>query len=192
MRIEALMTLAPKTCASTDALHKAAQIMWENDCGVVPVVEAQGKLVGLVTDRDVCMAAYTQGAPLHTIPVASVMAKLLYTLGPKSSVEDATRLMSERQVRRLPVVDAEGALIGILSLSDIARSSEGKGRARAKASSTLLAVQGVSRPRRASAVPQDLIVPAARKKSASRAPAPAAPARKRVAPKSRATAKRKG
>jgi Mg/Co/Ni transporter MgtE len=64
-----LMTTAVRSCTTGDNLQRAAQIMWESDCGVVPVVDRDGRLVGMITDRDICMAAYTQGKPLSHIGV---------------------------------------------------------------------------------------------------------------------------
>ncbi len=121
MHVHELMTHAPAVCTTTDHLTRAAQIMWERDCGSVPVIDAAGKLAGIVTDRDVCMAAYTQGRALHEIPVASVMSKVVYTVSPDTTAADALDTMSRKAVRRLPVADAQGRLVGILSMADFAR-----------------------------------------------------------------------
>jgi CBS domain-containing protein len=122
MKVEQLMTKEPHTCAAEDALAQAARIMWEHDCGCVPVLAGPGsrRLAGIVTDRDLCMAAYTQGRPLWEIPVRSVMATEPWTCHPDDALRDALRIMRHRQVRRLPVVDAQGNLLGLLSLSDVA------------------------------------------------------------------------
>jgi CBS domain-containing protein len=94
--------------------------MWEGDCGCVPVVDQDGRVVGMLTDRDVCMAAYTQGKPLTDVRVESAMAKQVHSCRPDDAVATAERTMRERQVRRLPVIDAKGRLVGLLSLNDIA------------------------------------------------------------------------
>ena len=69
MNVEQIMNREVKTCAPRDSLNKAAQIMWDTPCGAVPVVDEQGRPVGFLTDRDVCMAAYTQNKPLTELPV---------------------------------------------------------------------------------------------------------------------------
>ena len=74
MKVADLMTPDVRSCTIHDSLNAAARIMWDHDCGCAPVVDAHGKLVGIVTDRDICMAAYTQGAPLEAIPVERVMS----------------------------------------------------------------------------------------------------------------------
>lgn len=115
------MSQPPFACRVDDTLNTAAHLMWEHDCGVMPVMGNDDRIVGIVTDRDICMAAYTQGRPLHAIPVHAAMAKEVSTCRPDDSVEDAEHLMGEKQIRRLPVLDNAGQLVGMLSLGDIAR-----------------------------------------------------------------------
>jgi len=121
MNASDLMTRPAKSCGSNDNLQRAAQIMWENDCGVVPVVNDGGRVVGMVTDRDICMAAYTQGKPLWQIPVSNVMAKHVHGVMESDPIEMAETLMRRVQVRRVPVLDGDGRLKGILSMNDLAR-----------------------------------------------------------------------
>lgn len=118
MLVGDLMTRDPKTCAPDDSLEAAARILWDEDVGVVPVV-LDGRAVGVVTDRDACMAAYTRGRPLREIPVFVAMSKVLHAVRPDDRVEEALRVMRERQVRRLPVVDPHGRLLGLLSATDL-------------------------------------------------------------------------
>lgn len=120
MKIADLMTSRVQTCTDRDSLNAAAHLMWEHDCGIVPVLDEAGKLVGVVTDRDICMAAFFHGARLAELPVREVMARDLHTLRPEASIHDALELMRRMQVRRVPVVDDQGALVGILSLADLA------------------------------------------------------------------------
>lgn len=115
-----LMTKRAYCCNPRDSLARAAEIMWDHDCGCVPVIDDDGGLVGIVTDRDGFIAAYTRGQTLHEIPVSTVMARAVKTCRPEDTLESAERTMREAQVRRLPVVDAKGRLLGILSLNDIA------------------------------------------------------------------------
>jgi CBS domain-containing protein len=121
MNVEELMSRNVQTCAASDSVNDAARIMWEQDCGCVPVVEADGIVVGIITDRDICMAAYTQGRGLMHMNVESAASKNVVTIGKDESLRRAKELMREAQVRRLPVVDSGGRLVGLLSLSDLAR-----------------------------------------------------------------------
>jgi CBS domain-containing protein len=121
--VRAIMTESVCSCSPDDDLNTAAQRMWDEDCGVVPVVDAGGKLAGIITDRDVCMAAYTKGLSLAAIRVKDVMARHVHTCKAEDTLARAATLMADAQVRRLPVVDAEGRLIGIVSLADIARGA---------------------------------------------------------------------
>jgi len=132
MKVEELMTRDVRACGRYDSLNSAAHIMWEHDCGCVPVVDAERHVVGVVTDRDVCMAAYTQGQPLAAMLVNAAMAKDVATCTPEDSVAGAEAIMKARQVRRLPVVDAAGRLVGLLSFNDIARHAARERKTRGK------------------------------------------------------------
>jgi CBS domain-containing protein len=121
MRVQELMTQMPATCTRESTCAEAARIMWDCDCGSVPVVDENGRAIGIVTDRDICMSALFRGLPLAAIGIADVMSGDLCTCRADDDVKDAERLMQQRQVRRLPVVDSGGALVGILSLGDVAQ-----------------------------------------------------------------------
>jgi len=120
MNVEELMTRDVATCRPGDALSHAAQLMWDRDCGCVPVVDDAGVPLAMITDRDVCMAALTQGRPLTQIPVSTAMSQRIVTCAPSDEVTTAESIMRSSQVRRLPVTDARGVLVGVLSLNDIA------------------------------------------------------------------------
>jgi CBS domain-containing protein len=124
MKVEELMTKSVGGCSPQSALNDVAQIMWENDCGFVPVVESEGsnRVVGVITDRDICMAAYTQGQALKDLRVESALEKSVHTCRPSDSVTRAEGIMQEKQVRRVPVVDDGNHLLGVISLADIARA----------------------------------------------------------------------
>jgi CBS domain-containing protein len=122
MNIREVMTSDPRTVGPEDSLQAAAQVMREEDTGVVPVVE-NGRLVGLVTDRDIVVRAVAQGMP-PTERVGLIATKEIEAVTPDLSTKDAARIMAEHQVRRLPVVE-EGRLVGIVSLGDLA-VKEGK------------------------------------------------------------------
>jgi CBS domain-containing protein len=112
-----------RTVSADDSLNEAARIMWEHDCGCVPVVDQELHVVGMLTDRDICMAAYTQGVGLHEGRVSSAMSRRLFWCEPDDDLAAAEKIMREVQVRRLPVIDRDGHLVGILSLNDIARKA---------------------------------------------------------------------
>jgi len=125
MIVDKIMTHDVKSCRLEDTLSTAAQIMWDNDCGAVPVVDGE-RVVGMITDRDICMAAWTQDTPLSRLLVSSTFSKDPVMCAPGDSVAKAEEAMRTYQLRRLPVVEKD-RLVGILSLNDVARAAtEGK------------------------------------------------------------------
>ncbi len=126
MLVEELMTRDVAFCAPTDPLNITARIMWERDCGCVPVVEKDMIPVGIVTDRDACMAVYTQGLSFHFIQVQSAMGQPVVSCLPDDDLVTAERLMRDNKVRRLLVCDLAGRLVGVISLSDLARAKDRK------------------------------------------------------------------
>jgi CBS domain-containing protein len=125
MRVQDLMTTEVGSCRAFDSADRGAQIMWERDCGAVPVLDQGGGVVAMLTDRDLCMAAMTQGRALSEIRVSSAMSRNLWSCRPDDDLSQAEAVMRARKVRRLPVVSGQGRLLGILSLSDLARASMG-------------------------------------------------------------------
>lgn len=122
LRVRDVMADTVATCSPDEPVNAAARLMWEHDCGAVPVLE-DGKLVGIITDRDICMAAYTQGRPLTAICIRDVMARHVQACRADDTLERAASLMADARVRRLPVLDAEGRLAGIIAMADIARGA---------------------------------------------------------------------
>src|SRR5262249_35810677 len=127
MRVQEVMAKDPKTCRANDTLVAAARILWDHDCGCVPVVDDQGRPVGIVTDRDACMAAYTRGRRLDEIAVHGAMAKTLFTCRADDGLAQAVALMQQKQVRRVPGGGERGARWGGVGVADAARAP---GRAR--------------------------------------------------------------
>jgi CBS domain-containing protein len=123
MRVHELMSQPVTICDVNDALVRPAMLMWENDCGAVAVVRDDGVLAGMITDRDICMAAYTQGRNLEDILVNVAMAYPVISATVDQDVREVEALMAVHQVHRIPVVDADGKPIGMLSLTDLARAS---------------------------------------------------------------------
>jgi len=123
MKVAAIMTGDVRVCAPSETLNRAAQLMWENDCGSIPVAEADATVVGMLTDRDICMAAYTQGANLHNLQAVNAMATNVLVCRPDDDLSTAQEIMRKHRVRRLPVVNEDRHLVGIISLSDIGRAA---------------------------------------------------------------------
>ncbi len=124
MRVADLMTKSVVSCRVDDSLSAAAKLMWDCDCGAIPVVDGSGEVKGMITDRDVCMACYTKDSSPSVIKVQEAMSSKLYACSSDSSVQDAESAMRFNRVRRLPVLDGQKHLVGILSLADIAREAE--------------------------------------------------------------------
>ncbi|MDQ3666765.1 MAG: CBS domain-containing protein [Acidobacteriota bacterium] len=119
MKVKEIMTVDPKACTTTTNLAEAASFMWDYDCGMLPVLAEQGTVVGLITDRDICIGGATKNRNLSNIAVEEIMTGKVYSCAPEDDVRTALETMQERKVRRLPVVAPDGTLHGILSISDI-------------------------------------------------------------------------
>ena len=126
MRIRHAMTKDPSCCVPSDTAQKAAMIMRDEDAGVVPVIENEQsqKIVGVVTDRDLCMNVVAEGRDPRTVRAEECMTTAVVTCSPNDSIEKATELMRENQIRRIPVVNEQGELQGIVSLADVVGRGE--------------------------------------------------------------------
>lgn len=131
MKVQDVMTRTVGTCEPQETLHDAARRMWEQDLGCLVVVGTDARPMAMLTDRDVCMAAFTTGRPLHELRVAGAMSKQLVSCRSQEELPAAAARMAKHAVRRLPVLDATGALVGVLGLHDLAeaecRTPVGKG-----------------------------------------------------------------
>ena len=119
MKIRDIMTCEPATCAPDTNLATAAALMLEADCGILPVVDNHGTLVGVVTDRDMCIALATRDVLASQITVDEVARKQVFTCGPDDDVRTALDTMKQHRVRRLPVEGFGGTVAGIISMNDI-------------------------------------------------------------------------
>lgn len=119
MTVRDIMTTDVKSCRPETSLAEAVKLMWEQDCGALPVVTAERKVAGMVTDRDICIALGTRGRTADRIVARDLTAGKAYTCLPDDDVVTALETMKAHKVRRLPVVDAGGQLKGILSLNDV-------------------------------------------------------------------------
>ena len=150
MKVRELMTTPADTCHTGTTLTDAAMMMWRRDCGVVPVVHDNGKVAGVITDRDICIATATRHQKPEEIETGQVMRTEVFTCRPEEDVRDALETMRQHQVRRLPVVDATESVIGVLSLSDVVRRAEPvgtKGTVGVPSEDVLAVYKAVSAPR---------------------------------------------
>ncbi len=120
MNVKDIMTTSVSDVKPTQSLNEAARLMWEDDCGFIPVSDEDNHVIGVITDRDICMAAYTKGQALDAISVGETMSKVVSSCTQNDSLKSAEDTMRHHQVRRLPVLDKKNRLVGILSLNDIA------------------------------------------------------------------------
>ena len=131
MKVSDAMTNTVVRVRANDSLSAAAQLMWERDCGAVPVVdETTEQVIGMITDRDICMAALMRDRAPSAIPVSDAMSRDLKACAPDDSLAFAEQLMRTHQIRRIPIVDRDWHPLGLLSLADIVRATDRhKGRA---------------------------------------------------------------
>jgi len=128
MKISEIMSKNPRTVSPDTPVSEAARVMKEEDVGLVPVVEriggaeTRGRLVGVVTDRDIAIRSVAEGRATDG-PVSDVMSGGVKTCTPNDSVEEAMELMGREQVRRIPIVDERGSLVGVVAQADLVRMS---------------------------------------------------------------------
>ena len=120
--IRELMTKDPHALASGATVMEAARMMRDEDTGIVPIVDGD-KLVGTVTDRDVAIRVVAEGKSPEHVTVGEIASRELVTIDPQQELDEALRLMARHQVRRLPVVEEDGRLVGIVAQADIARNA---------------------------------------------------------------------
>ena len=119
MKIKDVMTTEPRTCTPDTNLAAAAALMLDGDCGILPVVDEQAKLVGVVTDRDMFIALATRNTRASEIRVGDVARRQVFTCGADDDVHAALATMKQHRVRRLPVAGFAGVVAGIVSMNDI-------------------------------------------------------------------------
>jgi CBS domain-containing protein len=120
--IRDLMTTNPRSVESGSTVVEAARLMRDENAGLIPVCEGE-KLVGTVTDRDIAIRVVAEGREPESITVGEIASRELVTIDPQQELDEALRLMARHQVRRLPVVEEDGKLVGIVAQADIARSA---------------------------------------------------------------------
>jgi CBS domain-containing protein len=128
MKVKDVMTTNVAAVRSDEPLSLAAQLMWDCDCGALPVADRlSGRIVGMITDRDICMASWMRDRAPSSIRIAEAMSQRLHATAPEDSLSSAEHLMRLKQIRRLPVLDDGYQLVGIVSLADIATAAERQG-----------------------------------------------------------------
>jgi CBS domain-containing protein len=126
MRARDIMSTPPHTCGPETDLATVAKLMWDHDCGFVPVLDASGAVAGVVTDRDICIATATRRLLPEHLTAAQTMATPVQTCKSDDILNDVLATMRRFQVRRIPVIDADGRLQGVISLNDIVLASTQK------------------------------------------------------------------
>jgi CBS domain-containing protein len=119
VRVQDVMVSTPKSCRSETNLGDAAEMMWNQQCGILPILDSEQRVVGVVTDRDLCLALGTCARLPGDVTVGEVTTGKVYACKPDDDIHAALAAMKEKKVRRLPVLDARGKLAGILSMDDV-------------------------------------------------------------------------
>lgn len=128
MRVRDLMTTSVASVPNNQPLSAAARLMWDCDCGAIPVVEdSSDRVVGIITDRDICMSTWSRDSAPSAILISDAMSKNLFHCAPDDSISSAENLMRTKQIRRVPVLDSNRRLMGILSLADIVTQGQRAG-----------------------------------------------------------------
>ena len=124
MRVNDVMSTNVKSCTEETDLATAVKIMWDGDCGIVPVVNTERRLIGVITDRDICIAAATRSASPSDLLVRDAMAADVAKCRKTDDVRTVLATLKDRRVRRLPVVDDQERLVGRRSLNDLVAHAE--------------------------------------------------------------------
>jgi len=119
MKVKEIMTPGAQAIWLTESLADAAKLMWDNDCGVLPIIKDGRKVIGMITDRDICMASAMRDAHPSAISVEEVMTGRVFGVKQEDNVDQALQTMQEHRIRRLPVINPEGELEGMVSMNDV-------------------------------------------------------------------------
>lgn len=125
MLVKELMTEDPACCTGQTGLQEVAKMMVDNDCGCIPVVDSENSRmpIGMITDRDICCRAVAEGKNPLDLNASDAMTSTVISVTPDTKLEDCLNLMEDSQIRRIAVVDGNGALCGIVSQADVAMSA---------------------------------------------------------------------
>lgn len=120
MKVGEVMKRDVTFCTPETDLAAIAALMWQSDCGVIPIMSGE-RIEGILTDRDVCIALGTRDVPAHTVSAREVGVREVFTCAPDDDVQQALKIMRAHKVRRLPVLNGGGRMVGILSLNEVLR-----------------------------------------------------------------------
>lgn len=143
MQVQDIMTPDPTCCSPETPLPAVARMMAEHDCGEIPIVDAQRKPIGVITDRDIAIRSVAKDRNPLQLTARDCMSSPVTTVTPDTSVDDCCQKMEDGQIRRVPVVDEQGACCGMVSQADVAQH--------ASKADTADVVREVSRPSEAAA-----------------------------------------
>jgi len=121
MKVKDVMTRDPRFCGPKDTLAQVVEAMWEGDCGILPIVDKTNRVTGVITDRDVALGLWRKDRAPRDLRVDELPLARLYSCAPTDDVDDALRIMRRALVRRLPIIDENEKLVGIISMDDLAR-----------------------------------------------------------------------
>jgi CBS-domain-containing membrane protein len=124
MTVKELMSDDVRSCSEDTDLATAARLMWDGDCGIVPIVNDERRITGVITDRDICIAAATRSMSPAGLTVRDVMSRDVSTCKAEDDVREALARLKDRRVHRLPVVDRQERLVGVISMNDFAMRAE--------------------------------------------------------------------
>jgi CBS domain-containing protein len=124
MKVKELMSTDVKSCTPETDLATVVRMMWDGDCGIIPVVDDQRRVIGVITDRDICIAAATRSLDPARIRVTDAMTRDVSTCSEDVDPRSALQTLKERRIRRLPVVNRQDRLVGVLSLNDLVRRAD--------------------------------------------------------------------
>jgi len=119
MKVREIMVQNVKSCHADNNLAQVAEIMWNGNCGALPVLDESGRLLSMITDRDICIALGTRNLRASDVHVSDIARPRYFACGAGDDIHAALKTMAMQEIRRLPVVDDEGNLIGLLSIDDI-------------------------------------------------------------------------
>lgn len=146
MKVRDLMRSPVHSCSSKETADRALNLMWEHDVGSIVVIDPEAGLVGVITDRDIAMAAHLRNQRPAELPVVSIVGPRVFSCAPDDTIAQAEQTMAAHQVRRLPVVD-DGLVVGMLSTNDLVRAASGEWR-QYKAASVVQTLAAIAAPRR--------------------------------------------
>jgi CBS domain-containing protein len=124
MKVKEVMMRTPYACRQESNLGTATELMWKGNCGFLPVLDSTGVIRGVLTDRDICIALGTRNVPAGSLTVREVLHDKLFTCTPDEDIHDALQTMREGRVHRLPVINSDSKLVGVISMHDILLHAE--------------------------------------------------------------------